>query len=290
MGQLSVQFRLDAGPVFSLLSRAGLAVDPSVLSAIVAEEGQAFVKRAHEILASDQGKFPQIVTGNLYNSVRFDVVRSSRGSLKGKFWVDCPYASAVEFKTPRRRNPPTLREIIAWKRRKEPSEGIEGAIRAWRYIKKHGVQNHPFFWPAYRQMKSTVMTNIGRRVLQIWRSGGAGIVTRVRGPLWRIKRRSVTASLRSTLYDWAKFLGWMQALGLDVSSMRAFMYGAARSIGDVTAVSGGSLAGRMYRRGLGSVTSLGLGASVPRVDPLVGRALRVSGGRLAGARLRGWER
>jgi len=173
--ELSVQFSANAVSAVRMLRSVGLVVHPTVLAQIVDEEGQAFVKRAREILRSaDYGKYPQIVTGDLYEGVRFDVVQSVKGRLKGRFWVDCPYAAAVEYKTPRRQNPPTLREIIAWKRKKVPSEGIEGGIRAWKHIMKYGVQIHPFFWPAYRLMKNIVVFNISRRILALWKRAARG--------------------------------------------------------------------------------------------------------------------
>jgi len=44
--ELSATFKVDAGPVFKMLRRLNMCVDPALLMSIVYEEGQAFVVRA----------------------------------------------------------------------------------------------------------------------------------------------------------------------------------------------------------------------------------------------------
>jgi len=289
--ELKVEFRVDTGPVFAFLRKMKAAVDPAIMGPIIEEEGQIFVKRAVEILEStDYGKNPQVVTGELRDSVKFECVPGGpKGRLKAKFWVDCPYAAAVEFKTPRRQNPPSFGEILAWKMKKiGPREGVEGGIKAWKHIMEHGVQNHPFFWPAYRMMKPIFLWNVRKRVIIAIKEDKIVALASVRA--LRPKHISILGSFRSQLYRWARILGWIQAAGLDVSGARVFLYGTARGIGNIRAITGATVARRAMRIGAGGVASFGIGMGIPNVDPIAARAGRVVAGKLAGTPLRGMSR
>ena len=287
--ELSLSFNVDTGSLFAYLRKFRLAVDPMHLAHVAREEGQIFVTKARYNLLAHQSKFPQFVYGELYDAIKFDVLPiTSKGHLKARFWVDCPYAKAIEFVTPRRTTPPTLREIIAWKTAKVGTEGVVGGIKAYKHMLRHGVKNHPFFRPAYKSEKAKFKANLRLRILVLVKQGHVNAIAAVRTRKYR--RMAVITSLRAQLYRWAKYLGWLHAAGLDVSAIRAFMYTMARFMGDATSVTGGSMAQRMMRRGAGGMTTGGISAGMPNVDPLVARALRVSEGRLAGARLRGLSR
>lgn len=283
-GELRVSFRVDTGGIFTALGKRNLAVHPAILAQIVREEGQLFVHRARQLLTDNDS----IVTGDLWNAVRFDVLPLSiKGKLKAKFWVDSPYAKSVEFKTPRRQNPPTLKEIIAWKSAKMGKPDVAGGIRAHKAILEYGVNIHPFFWPAYRMVKKIFLFNVRKRILLEIKTGR---LVAARGlKVRKMRRTSVVKSFRTLLYSWAKVLGWLHAVGIDVSALRAFMYTVARGMGDSTAVLGGNVGSRLIHRGSGGMTTVGIGASMPNADPLVARAARVSAGKLAGSGLR-WIR
>ena len=287
--EIKLDFSVNSDPIFALLRSMKLAVDPAILMQIVHEEGQLFVQEARRNLERPlTGRYPHYVRGELWRSIQFVALPGKRpGTVRGRFFSDSPYARTMEYKTARKVHFPTMAEIIKWKARKTGErDHIGGGIRAWRAMKKRGVKHYPFMRPAFKFMKDTVMANISARVAMRLKTG-KGIVATSRWRAGRKKRGAVIASFRSALYKWARILGWMQALGINVSALRAFMYTTARGIGDTTAVMGGGVANRLIRRSAGGMTSTGIGAGVPNVDPLFARAMRVSAGRLAGPELRG---
>ena len=264
----------------------GLVFDPHVIAALQ-DAGQVYVDLAKAQLEAGD-PYPQIVSGNLRDSIKLKITKSGPTKYKVSLIASAPYARLLEYKSARRRIKPSLREIQRWWAAKARGKDPAAAGRIWRHIQQHGVKLHPFIHPAMKKGKAKFNQRLARNLrLEIIRRD-ARAKRRLSRALMR--RKSTLFSFRSFLYQWAYVLGWMQALGIDVGPIRSSMYALSRGIGDASSVFGSRVGNRLFQRATGGMASKGLGASLPRVDPLADRAFRVSSGRLAGTELRGFGR
>jgi len=281
----SVGMSVNLSGYYAYLKELGQLVHDPQIEAALRDAGEVFITEARAILEenSPPDKYPQVVTKALWNSIKLEVKRTGPGKFRIQLVASAPYASSVEFKTPRKKRMPSYQEILRWWSMKTGGDR-ETAARIWQSIKKNGVQHHPFMRPALRSQRKAFQERLRKNLRFAIMQKRAKAMRMFKAAM--LRRRSMIAGFRALLYQFAYILGWMQALGLDITALRSGIYFIARGMGDFAAISGARLASRMTHRVTGGITTSGLGFSLPNTDPLVDRILRVSAGKLTGKELR----
>lgn len=281
-GQIQATFQVDTSAAMGAMQDLISSMSNAELVAMAESHGDIFIKAAERALRS--GRQKQDVSGELIRSLRFHVVKASGNKITFRLVALAPYARYVEYGT--KPHTPPLSNIIAWAISIGKDE--EAGRRIWASIRHHGTRPHPFLHKAVSKGRDPFAVAMRRDMVRISKR----IAQRRRAQKHWIHRISIVSALRSMLYTTGRWLGHFESVGVDIQEVRSGVYGAARYLGDFSAIRGNTIANRLIHRTAGRAVTVGGGSSLARTigigqeSQIAERVIRVEGGKIMGHKLR----